>query len=201
MNVRSKAQDERATSSKILVAASRLFAEKGFSNVSIRDVCRESGTTAPVIYYYFGSKRGLFEAVVGGRISIRGFIDTLGRAAEDDNVAKGLELFVDSYLSHFPAEAFEPGLYLRDKATLDPKTAKMISADLDRIRTIASRLVQRSMDAGQFRKADPGMAADCLLGMLNRVIFQGIHFSKPSDKKAYGRFVIDFFLRAMKQPR
>ncbi|MDG6981416.1 MAG: helix-turn-helix transcriptional regulator, partial [Nitrososphaerota archaeon] len=31
-----------------------MFAEKGFANVSVRDICRVSGTTAPVIYYYFG---------------------------------------------------------------------------------------------------------------------------------------------------
>jgi hypothetical protein len=42
------------------------------------------------------------------------------------------------------------------------------------------------------------LAADCLLGMLNRVIFQNIHFSKASDKETYGRFVTDFFIRAMK---
>lgn len=190
--------DEGATSRKVLLAASKLFAEKGFSNVSIRDVCKESGTTAPVIYYHFGSKRGLFEAVVRKRISIGGFIDTLARATENKSVVKGLESFIGNYLSHFPVKAFEPGLYLRDKATLDRRTAKIISTDLDRIRSIAATLVQRGMDAGAFRKTDPGLAADCLLGMLNRVIFQGIHFSKISDKEAYGRFVTDFFVRAMK---
>jgi hypothetical protein len=33
--------------------------------------------------------------------------------------------------------------------------------------------------------------------MLNRVIFQHIHFSKVFDREAYTRFVTDFFLRAM----
>lgn len=193
-----RTQDEKAAYHKIFVAASKLFSERGYSNVSIRDVCRESGTTAPVIYYHFGNKKGLFEAVVGERISIRGFVETLGRASETDSVTKGLRLFVANYLSDFPVRAFEPGLYLRDKATLDQHMARMISADLDRIRTIAAALVQRGIEDGTFRKTDPGLAADCLLGMLNRVIFQGIHFSKASDKKAYGRFVTDFFFRALK---
>ena len=186
------------TSTKILLAASKLFAEKGFSNASIRDICKESGTTAPVIYYHFGSKRGLFEAVVGEKVSMRGFIETLARASDGKSPEKGIESFVQSYLSLFPENAFEPGLYMRDSASLDRRTANMISSDLDNIRTIASSLVQRGVDERVFRKADPGLAADCLLGMLNRVIFQGIHFSKASDKEAYGRFVTDFFVRAMK---
>jgi len=193
-----RAQEERVTSQRILLAASKLFAEKGFSNVSIRDVCRESGTTAPVIYYHFGNKRGLFEAVVGERISIRGFTDALAAAAERGRAVEGLQLFVESYLFHFPTQAFEPGLYLRDKATLDPGTAKIISAHLDRIHAIAASLVRRGVESGEFRRTDPGLAADCLLGMLNRVIFQGIHFSRASDKKAYGRYVTEFFVRALR---
>jgi len=193
-----RAAGEKATSQRILLAAARLFAEKGFSNVSIRDVCRQSGTTAPVIYYHFGSKRGLFEAVVGEKISIRGFVDALAKVAAKGRAVEGLEGFVDSYLLHFPTEAFEPGLYLRDKATLDRHTAKTMSADLDRIHDIATRLVRRGIDSGEFRKTDAGLAADCLLGMLNRVIFQGIHFWKVSDKEAYGRYVTDFFVRALR---
>ena len=74
----------------------------------------------------------------------------------------------------------------------------MVSEDLERIRKMVSGLVQKSIASGYFRKADPTLAADCLLGMLNRVIFQHIHFSKNSDMESYRRFVTDFFFRAMK---
>jgi AcrR family transcriptional regulator len=191
-------KSEKPASAKILLAASKLFAEKGFSNASIRDICRESGTTAPVIYYYYGSKKGLFEAVVGEKVSMREFIETLAQSADEKGPERGLESFVQNYLAFFPENAFEPGLYMRDSASLDRRTANMISSDLDRIRTIASSLIQRGEERGVFRRTDPGLAADCLLGMLNRVIFQGIHFSKASDKEAYGKFVTEFFTRAMK---
>jgi len=193
-----QAQRERATSERILRTATKLFTEKGFANVSIREVCKASSTTAPVLYYYFGSKRGLFEAVVGEKVSMRGFIEKLGWVGDHGNPEESLGLFVKTYLSLFPTNAFEPGLYLRDSASLDPKTAKMVSGELDRIRSIASSLIQRGIKRGTFRKTDAGLAADCLLGMLNRVIFQGIHFLKESDKRAYGKFVTEFFIRAMK---
>lgn len=191
------AQD-KSTSARILQAASKLFTEKGFSNVSIRDVCRASGITAPVLYYYFGSKKELFEAVVGETVSMRGFIDELNKAAGRADPPKGLESFVEAYLALFPTRAFRPGLYLRESATLDRDTARMVSGELDEVQAIATSLIERGMKSGDFRETDPMLAADCLLGMLNRVIFQHLHFAKASDREAYGKFVTEFFIRAMK---
>jgi AcrR family transcriptional regulator len=193
-----QAQEQRATGERILEVASRLFAEKGFSNVSVRDICRESGTSAPVIYYYFGSKKGLFDAVARKQISMTDFIARLTKVGGVTDPRKGLESFIASYLSSFPEHAFDPGLYMRDSATLDKRSAQMVSDDLERIREMVSGIIERCIARGYFRKTDPAMASDCLLGMLNRVIFQHIHFSKSSDRDIYRRFVTDFFFRAMK---
>ncbi len=193
-----QAQEHGTTADKILHAASRLFAEKGFANVSVRDLCREAGTTAPVIYYYFGSKKGLFDAVARKGISMSDFIAKLARASEIDDPKKGLASFIETYLSSFPEHAFDPGLYMRDSATLDKHSAQMVSEDLDRVSKMASGLIEVSIRRGYFRKTDVDLASDCLLGMLNRVIFQHIHFSKISDMDSYRRFVTEFFFRAMK---
>lgn len=190
--------DHRVMAGKILQAASTLFAEKGFANVSIRDVCRETGTTAPVIYYYFQSKRGLFEAVTRNKVSMADLIEKLSRISARRDASNALSAFIKTYLASFPEHAFDAGLYMRDSATLDRESARMISVDLDKVRALASDLIGRCIQDGVFRKTDKGLAADCLLGMLNRVIFQHVHFAKTSDREAYGKFVTDFFFRAMK---
>jgi len=192
-----QAQEQNATAEKILETASKLFAEKGFANVSVRDICRATGTTPPVLYYYFGSKKGLFDEVVRKRISMEDFISSLTKSSKDIDPKKGLEAFIEAYLSSFPEHAFDPGLYMRDSAALDKRSAQMAYDDLERIRKLASDLVRRSIAKGYFRKIDPEMATECLLGMLNRVIFQHIHFDRPSDKESYKRFVTEFFFRAM----
>ena len=193
-----QAERTRATAEKILQIASRMFAEKGFANVSVRDICREAGTTPPVIYYYFGSKKGLFEAVARKQISMEDFILSLTRATELKDPRKGIESFVSTYLSSFPEHTFDVGLYMRDSATLDKQSAQMAAGYLERVRELAMELIKRSIAGGHFRKTDANLATDCLLGMLNRVIFQHIHFAKIQDREAYGRFVTDFFMRAMK---
>lgn len=193
-----QAEEQRATAERILRVASRMFAEKGFSNVSVRDICKETDTTAPVIYYYFGSKKGLFEAVARKQITMSDFILKLGSASKGTDPKKGLEMFISTYLSSFPEHAFDIGLYMRDSGSLDKHSAQRVSEDLQKISEIASSLIERAISKGAFRKTDPSLAVDCLLGMLNRVIFQHIHFARSSDRESYSLFVTDFFFRAMK---
>lgn len=188
---------EKASAAKILDAAARLFVEKGYANVSIRDVCKETGVTAPVIYYYFGNKRGLFEAVARKHISMTDFITKLTGGSDAGTPQKAVSGFVRAYLSSFPEHAFDPGLYMRDSADLDKQSAKMISGDLDKIHEVAAEMIKRFAKRREFHTTSPDLAADCLLGMLNRVTFQRIHFSKASDVESYGKFVTDFFLKAL----
>lgn len=52
----------------ILRAAAELFAEKGFSNTTLKDVAEVSGANTALVSYYFGSKEGLRKAVLSDEI-------------------------------------------------------------------------------------------------------------------------------------
>jgi len=58
-----------ATRDRLLDVAERLFAERGFNAVSIRDITREAGANLGAINYHFGSKDGLIIAVLERRIA------------------------------------------------------------------------------------------------------------------------------------
>jgi AcrR family transcriptional regulator len=75
---------------RILNVAERLFAERGYSNVSVRDIAAEAGVTHPLIYYHWGSKEGLLAATVArsqGRVRARleaaGAVDAAVIAADE----------------------------------------------------------------------------------------------------------------------
>jgi len=51
------------TRERILDAAERLFARRGFHGVSIRDITGEAGVDVALANYHFGSKQGVLEAV------------------------------------------------------------------------------------------------------------------------------------------
>ena len=48
----------------LLRAATRRFAERGFSATSIDDVCRDAGVVKSAVYWHFESKEGLLAAVL-----------------------------------------------------------------------------------------------------------------------------------------
>src|SRR5215472_7805680 len=57
-------EERRSTRGRILSAAERLFAEHGFSNVSMPRIAKASGITAGAIYKHYDSKADLFFEVV-----------------------------------------------------------------------------------------------------------------------------------------
>ena len=52
------------TKEQILNVAERLFAENGFAGTSLRSVIREAEVNLSAVNYHFGSKEGLFSAIV-----------------------------------------------------------------------------------------------------------------------------------------
>lgn len=48
---------------KILAIAEKLFGERGFQGVSVRDITREAQVNVSAVNYYFGSKKDLYLAV------------------------------------------------------------------------------------------------------------------------------------------
>lgn len=191
-------QKSKPGPNEILAVAARLFAERGYSNVSIRDVCKEAKTSAPMIYYYFKDKKGLFRAAVSDKLSLGQFISRLRGTCETKDLPKAVASFVKIYLTDFPQAAFDPGLYMRETAKLDNRSAEVVSRQLDEVQTIATSIVQKGIRSGRFRAVEAEEAADCLIGMLNHVLFQNIHFSRSLDIEGKGDVITSFFLNAMR---
>jgi TetR/AcrR family transcriptional regulator len=56
--------DEDNNKAKILECALELFADKGYDGVGINAICEEAELSKPTLYYYFGSKAGLFGSIL-----------------------------------------------------------------------------------------------------------------------------------------
>ena len=56
--------DHHDTRAKIFTAAAKLFAEKGYNGVSMREISETAGLSKPTIYYYFGNKEGIYTALL-----------------------------------------------------------------------------------------------------------------------------------------
>ena len=58
-----RTRDAEATKRKILNSAEKLFAEKGYTGTSIREISRDCGCSGPLILFHFKSKENLITAV------------------------------------------------------------------------------------------------------------------------------------------
>lgn len=91
--------DANDARSRLVNAALRLFAEKGYEAASTREICEAAGVNISSIRYYFGDKAGLYRAA---------FIEPMGESSCGVNIGKHADLSLDEALGRFFAEFLEP---------------------------------------------------------------------------------------------
>lgn len=60
---------EIAVRDRLLEAAIGLFARKGYHATSVREIVEAAGVTKPVLYYWFGSKEGVFRELMAQAVA------------------------------------------------------------------------------------------------------------------------------------
>ncbi len=56
------------SNSRILTKALELFSIKGYDATSVREICEAAGVTKPTLYHFYGSKEGVYRAIVEGAL-------------------------------------------------------------------------------------------------------------------------------------
>src|ERR1035438_6449630 len=90
-------QSEQDRQTRILDAAENAIADLGFAGASLRNIVLEARVNLATVYYYFGSKRGLMEAVLKRRFGpLRQ--EHLALLRQFEGAAKGRPLAVEKIL-------------------------------------------------------------------------------------------------------
>jgi TetR/AcrR family transcriptional regulator, regulator of cefoperazone and chloramphenicol sensitivity len=126
------------TRERLLSTAERLFAERGFSKVTIREICKRSRANVAAVNYHFGGKKGLYDEVVRAAIkTMQSTTDTIreagsGRSA-DDRLAAYISIFLkrvvaarDSWIHQLMVRELSdptPALDLVMKKVVQPRMA------------------------------------------------------------------------------
>jgi AcrR family transcriptional regulator len=98
--VRSRRKAERRE--QILSAAARLFAQRGFSNVSLEDLGAAVGVSGPAVYRHFPSKDAVLAElmITGSRRATQGGEEAVAGATNDRAALKALVAFHTSIVLH-----------------------------------------------------------------------------------------------------
>ena len=153
----SRTNDPERTMAGILEVALREFADKGLSGARIDEIAAATRTSKRMIYYYFGSKEGLYLAVLEHsyremrRIEGELMLDNL---PPEDALRRLVEFTFDHHVAHedyiriVMNENIERGKYLAQSQIIQELNVPAISA--------IGRLYERGLAAGVFRQGlDP----------------------------------------------
>lgn len=148
------------TRSKLVAAARKAFAQKGYSAASMDDLTADAGLTRGALYHNFGDKRGLLAAVVDQIDSeMAGKAQAIGERAGDE----------------WSALLAEGEAYI--KMALDPEVQRIVLLDgpavlgdpsqwpsQNNCMQVTKRAVENLMAAGVLKPVDPEAAARLLSG-------------------------------------
>lgn len=199
----------QATAEKILDAAERLFATRGFSATTIKMIASESKQNSALIYYYYDSKATLYRHVIErvvGRISS----EASSRIRKDSAPEDVVSAVVEGQVAVLAANPLLPVLLARE--LIDWKAAHAEPA----IRSLSAGLFERlraAIEIGQqqgiFSKAlNPRFAAISVVAQVGYLVLaspiagillgRGPEGPTREDVRAFGRHAAAFSLAALR---
>ncbi|WP_432503034.1 TetR/AcrR family transcriptional regulator [Kineococcus arenarius] len=158
-----KAQSE-ATAAAVLDAAQRLYGERGYADVALEEIARTVGVSRGALYHHFGSREGLFVAVlerVQQRVAER--VQEAAQAAEDawEQLVAGCRAF----LLASTAQEVRRVLLVEAPAVLG--WARWRELDARHSRRLLHEGVQELQRAGRLHDAQAGAVTAVLSGAMD----------------------------------
>ncbi len=154
------------TEEKILVAAQKVFIEKGMDGARMQEIANEAGINKALLHYYFRTKQKLFEAIF--KMVFRNILPNLMEMVHSDlPIEQKLERFIEQYIEMLWKNPFVPTFILKEM-NRDPQfLASTIKGSGIKPKEIIV-MFEREMEAGNIRRMDP---RDLLVNVLALSIF------------------------------
>lgn len=156
MSARPSQDTSDSTRGRILSAAGRLFAERGYGNVSMPAIAKASGITAGAIYKHFDSKEDLFFQAVAQRLPEAQTI------AGDADI--GLPRIVAEYTTARLKLMRQLAVEVHSASLHHPKVRRLLNRSLDHnIAQLTTAIVKDQARGKLDPSLDPGLLARTVL--------------------------------------
>jgi TetR/AcrR family transcriptional regulator, regulator of cefoperazone and chloramphenicol sensitivity len=87
------------TRARLLVTAERLFGERGFKVVTVREICKAARANVAAVNYHFGDKLGLYREVLQGAVdAMRATSEAARQAGEGQPPEEQLRRYIGVFL-------------------------------------------------------------------------------------------------------
>jgi len=194
--MRSKSTDKHQ---RILDAAVKVFARKGFFQSKVSEIAQEAGVADGTIYLYFKNKDDLLISIFEVKMqevisSFRSAINKVLSAREK------LECLIRMHLAEFQSN---PDLAAVFQVELRQSSRFMHESDkiqLKRYLDLVTEIVEQGQKDGVFRRDVPlGLIKRLIFGTLDEVVSTWVLAGRRYDLEALANPITDLFLRGIEQ--
>jgi len=161
----------------ILRTAERLFAEKGFLRVTMREIAQGAEFALGTVYRFFGGKQELYQEMIDKKV--QEFVEFLSQEmASGKTVRQKVEKFVEAKLTFFSRNLDFVRLYFAENHASRLYGQHALTQKLRvRYEVLFERLVgvfEEGIRKGVFMDADPRMLATALDGLTSALAFSWV---------------------------
>lgn len=197
---RTNIMEEFGSKAKIFQAAAHLFAEKGYNGVSMREISESTGLSKPTIYYYFGSKEGIYTSLVevGLHHNLEQFQQIIDMKIPVKQKIIEIVKIRFRQVQEYPEFAKFFLLIFMSIENL-PFLKKFIEEAASRRQSLAD-LIQQGISQGEFgQSANPKLAADILIGTLMHFMVKQLNVKKKILSDELAEEIVELIFKGLNE--
>lgn len=157
----------------LLQVAELLFAQQGYEAVSVRHLAKEAGVNLAMISYYFGSKEGLFAALIENKIPrTRERLEAIAQMNIDpwEKISQTIDVYVDNMMSN---HQFSRVIIREMSIHQRPENVRLIIDQVSKNMKIIRGFIEEGQKNGQFKQVDNELTLASFFGTLSTVVHNG----------------------------
>ena len=191
---------DSSTREIIFLSAARLFSQKGYNGVSMRELAEQSGISKPAIYYYFGSKEGIYTSLVQMSFS---YSEKFIKEIFNNSVAVKEKLILLTKL-HFDLSMQYPE-FTKFLLTILSATDKLpfldsLRKEAEKRRKLIAELVKQGIEKGEFgASADPNLAAEIFIGSISHFLWKQVNSKKKILSNLLAEQIVELLFKGLNE--
>jgi len=162
-----RTRDPEATREALIDAGATVFARLGFAGATTETIAREAGVNKAMISYHFGSKEGLYRAVLASGFSeALARMGPLGQAPPNSSAVELLGRFIESMAATFAHRPTFPLLIQHEALAGGEALDREAVPYMARILELLDAIINRGVAEGVFRPTHPMLLQFQIVGTL-----------------------------------